>query len=76
MQTAGSENFYSEIRLSEIKIGFMLFETKEMTTILVTDFYSFSHVISISKGGYIMAPWGFPGSSTVKNLPAKQKTWV
>ena len=23
-----------------------------------------------------MAPWGFPGGSTVKNLPAKRKTWV
>ena len=54
----------------------MLFETKEITTILVTDFYNFSHVISIPEGGYVMAPWGFPGDSTVKNLPAKQKTWV
>lgn len=44
IQRAGSENFYSEIRLSEIKIGFMLFETKEMTTILVTDFYKVFHM--------------------------------
>ena len=21
-------------------------------------------------------PWGFPGGSVVKNLPAKQETWV
>lgn len=42
MYRAGSENFYSEIHLSEI--DFMLFETKEITTILVTDFYKVFHM--------------------------------